>query len=389
MKRISYGFLIMVMVSVLVAGCATKAVYMPVDLNPQIKSGQFVQKTDNFIVLLDKSASMTNQYGSSTRLEIAKDVTARMVATIPDIKLNAGLRTFQDTESTLIYGMTPFNFLKALDAWGLGYGMTPMEVAFLEAGNDLEGLAGNSAIIVVSDFEDIDGVDDINHDELMKNIGTIKAKYGDRVCIYTIQVDVAPKGTLLAEEIVRAGKCGFAVNANDLATPATMAVFVEKVFLGPPPPPPPEAQAQPKEEVAAKAEEAKSEAPPVAAVPAPVPAPTAVVAALDDIHFDYDKATLRLKDREILKRHAKWLMKNRDYSIVVEGHCDERGTNEYNLALGERRTVETKKYLVALGIEENRIKTISYGEEKPRDPGHNEEAWAKNRRAQFVLTANK
>ncbi len=72
--------------------------------------------------------------------------------------------------------------------------------------------------------------------------------------------------------------------------------------------------------------------------------------------------------------------------VVIEGHCDERGTAEYNMALGQRRAQETKKYLVNLGIKESRIKTISYGEERPLDPGHNEDAWAKNRRAHFVVT---
>ncbi len=106
---------------------------------------------------------------------------------------------------------------------------------------------------------------------------------------------------------------------------------------------------------------------------------------LKDIHFDFDKYDIRPMDAEILKENAALLMKYPKVKIQVEGHCDERGTNEYNLALGERRANAVKKYLVSLGISENRISTISYGEEKPLDPGHNEEAWAKNRRAHFVI----
>jgi peptidoglycan-associated lipoprotein len=79
-------------------------------------------------------------------------------------------------------------------------------------------------------------------------------------------------------------------------------------------------------------------------------------------------------------------VKHGEYNVVVEGHCDERGTNEYNLALGARRAGEAMKYFVELGVDAKRIKTISYGEEKPLDPGHNDEAWAKNRRDQFVVT---
>ncbi len=106
---------------------------------------------------------------------------------------------------------------------------------------------------------------------------------------------------------------------------------------------------------------------------------------LEDIRFDYDKSVLRPQDREILKKHGDWLMKNNTYTVLIEGNCDERGTTEYNLALGERRANEAAKYLIGLGVEKERIKTISYGEERPLDPGHTEEAWAKNRRDHFVV----
>ena len=104
-----------------------------------------------------------------------------------------------------------------------------------------------------------------------------------------------------------------------------------------------------------------------------------------DIHFEFDKYDIRREDEEILRENAAWLKKNPKMKIQIEGHCDERGTAEYNLALGERRANMTKKYLLSLGISSDRISTISYGEEKPLDPGHNEEAWAKNRRAHIVV----
>ena len=107
---------------------------------------------------------------------------------------------------------------------------------------------------------------------------------------------------------------------------------------------------------------------------------------ISDINFDFDSSSIRPDAREILKANADYLLKHRISSIVVEGHCDERGTAEYNMALGQRRAQETKKYLINLGIQESIIKTISYGEERPLDPNNNEEAWAKNRRAHFVVT---
>ncbi|MDI6763309.1 MAG: peptidoglycan-associated lipoprotein Pal [Thermodesulfobacteriota bacterium] len=108
---------------------------------------------------------------------------------------------------------------------------------------------------------------------------------------------------------------------------------------------------------------------------------------LKPIHFDFDKYDIRPGDVEILKANSALLKKFHNVKIQIEGHCDERGTNEYNLALGERRSNSTKKYLISLGITADRVSTISYGEEKPMDPGHNEEAWAKNRRAHFLITA--
>jgi peptidoglycan-associated lipoprotein len=106
---------------------------------------------------------------------------------------------------------------------------------------------------------------------------------------------------------------------------------------------------------------------------------------LKDIHFDFDKYDIRPGDAEILKENAALLMRYPKAKIQVEGHCDERGTNEYNLALGERRANAAKNYLLSLGIPTDRISSISYGEEKPLDSGHNEEAWAKNRRGHFII----
>jgi len=106
---------------------------------------------------------------------------------------------------------------------------------------------------------------------------------------------------------------------------------------------------------------------------------------LKDIHFDFDKYNIRPGDAEILNENAALLKKYPKVKVQIEGHCDERGTVEYNLALGERRANTTKKYLVSLGVSADRISAISYGKERPLDPGHNEEAWAKNRRAHIVV----
>jgi peptidoglycan-associated lipoprotein len=106
---------------------------------------------------------------------------------------------------------------------------------------------------------------------------------------------------------------------------------------------------------------------------------------LKDIHFDFDKYDVRPADEVVLKENAAFLKNNPKMKIQIEGHCDERGTVEYNLALGERRANNTKKYLVFLGIPSDRISAISFGKERPLDKGHHEEAWARNRRAHIVV----
>jgi peptidoglycan-associated lipoprotein len=108
---------------------------------------------------------------------------------------------------------------------------------------------------------------------------------------------------------------------------------------------------------------------------------------LKDIHFDFDKYDILQGDAEILKGNAALLVKFPNVKIQIEGHCDERGTVEYNLALGERRANSTKNYMISLGISGNRISIISYGKERPMDPAHNEDAWAKNRRAHSVIVS--
>jgi peptidoglycan-associated lipoprotein len=107
---------------------------------------------------------------------------------------------------------------------------------------------------------------------------------------------------------------------------------------------------------------------------------------LQTVYFEFDKYSLTGQARESLNKNAEWLKKHLDVSVQIEGHCDERGTLEYNQVLGENRAISTKKYLVLLGINPDRLYTISYGESKPADPGHDEEAWAKNRRAEFKIS---
>jgi peptidoglycan-associated lipoprotein len=159
-----------------------------------------------------------------------------------------------------------------------------------------------------------------------------------------------------------------------------------------PVPPPPPASETP----------AKPPAPPEPVTESPL-VPTEPVAedtmasrSLDDLNrdtplkpvfFDYDSSDVSAEGQKILTANAELLKKYPTWIVTIEGHCDERGTAEYNLALGERRAAAARTYLISLGIAGDRLRTVSYGKEFPFDPGHDEAAWAKNRRDHFVITA--
>jgi peptidoglycan-associated lipoprotein len=153
-----------------------------------------------------------------------------------------------------------------------------------------------------------------------------------------------------------------------------------------PPPPPPQVKEQPKVE--------KVEEPPVVKEPELTEEEIFMAKSLEEInkeaplemiHFDFDKYFIRDDAKPVLEENAQWMKKFKTVKILIEGHCDERGTEEYNLALGEKRAKATQDYLSSLGISTDRMEIISYGKSQPLDPGHNEVAWQKNRRAQFTI----
>ena len=179
---------------------------------------------------------------------------------------------------------------------------------------------------------------------------------------------------------------------------------VASVVIAPPPPPPPppappepprvETPPPPEPEPPRVAAPPPAPEPPPAVAPPPVEAPSRAApppseftasAVVRPIHFAFDRADIRPLDRPILDANAEWLRANADHLVLIEGHCDERGTAEYNMALGERRAREAMEYLVARGIAEDRITITTYGFERPLCTEHTEACWARNRRAVFLV----
>jgi peptidoglycan-associated lipoprotein len=186
-------------------------------------------------------------------------------------------------------------------------------------------------------------------------------------------------GVILVLVSVAAAGCARKPQPPVVTAPTPPTIATPPAVTTPPPPPPPQ-----------RVEEA------LPVPPEPLSEDSIANRSLDDLNrdspfrpvfFDLDASDLDDMGRAIAQTNAELLKKYSTWVVTVEGHCDERGTAEYNLALGERRSVAVKTYLVSLGIAPDRIRTVSYGKEFPFDPGHNEEAWAKNRRAHFVITS--
>lgn len=142
------------------------------------------------------------------------------------------------------------------------------------------------------------------------------------------------------------------------------------------------------EEVAAPApaaaEPAAAPAPAVVEAPAPAPEPVAAMPENNSVYFPFDVDAVQPADRDTIQAHGAYLAKNGNAKVRVEGNCDERGSTEYNLGLGQRRANNVRKALVLAGAKESQIETVSYGEEKPRASGHDEDSWAQNRRADIA-----
>jgi OOP family OmpA-OmpF porin len=198
-----------------------------------VQSGKYLQKTDNFVVLLDSTGSMGEKVGGESKLTIAKGVVTAMNRTIPDLKLKAGLRVmglggcYCERVGKSAYGVTDYEkpgFQAAVETATITVGETKLADGIAFCGDDLYPLGGRSALIVVSDGKQTEG-------DALSAAKALKRELGDSLCIYTIAVGDDTDGAKLLSEISGAGRCGFSVNAKALETPAGMADFVRNVFF--------------------------------------------------------------------------------------------------------------------------------------------------------------
>ncbi|MEE9219163.1 MAG: peptidoglycan-associated lipoprotein Pal [Acidobacteriota bacterium] len=180
---------------------------------------------------------------------------------------------------------------------------------------------------------------------------------------------IAVWGALLLLAIPFAFSCKARPSAPEAAPPPSVEMETEDVSE-PSPPPAPRPERKPEVETISPALDAED---------------YNRQGVLQTIYFDFDRSNIKDEFKSQLRNNARWLKDHPEFQVIIEGHCDERGTNEYNLALGDRRAASTKQYLISLGVPSRQTRTIAYGEERPVDRGHNESAWSKNRRAAFRI----
>lgn len=365
MKRLAQ-LMIAVFMGLMATACAHKnipAPFTPTDLNGKVTSGDYVQKVDNFLLILDDTASMHLDRQWQSQLAKAKLVANNMNNTIPALKMQAGMRVFGPNSysladgSALQHGMTAHSksaFGEAINSVIRTGGNTPLARTFALANADLAGTTGDIAVIVISDGEENIGGSSVAAAQALKD------KYKDRVCIYTILIGNSPAGRATMEKIAQAGGCGFATDEEAVSTPAGMASFVEKVFL------------KPAEKVA----------------PPPPPVEKKCFTIELKVEFDFDKSNIKSQYYKTLTEFADLVRAYPNYTVNLEGHTCNIGTDAYNMKLGQRRADSVRNFILKnfKDIDPTRLTAISYGEKKPAFSNEKKDERPHNRRVFATFT---
>jgi len=414
-RRISaFKLLSIIAVAALMTACATSyqpvPPFSPVDLD----AGGRALKTQNLIVILDASSSMEEGYQQWKKFDIATATVGNLADTLPEnMGVQSGLRIFGGNPDTfkkdtqLIGDIDEFDkvsYHEALSKVAKAGGPSPLPSAADAVAQDLEGLRGKSAVIVVSDAKNMGTTP-------AKNTAALKATYGDSVCIYPILVGDDPQGKELMNEIARIGGCGFAVNADELASGRQMADYVAKIFLGDPldsdgdgvvdsldkcPGTPAgvnvDADGCPLDSDGDGVADYKDKCPGTPAgvwvdangCPASVLDSASTAWTFNEINFETAKANIQPSSYGILDEIAAALAANPQLKVAVEGHTDNTGARAFNMDLSQRRAQSVVDYLVEKGVSPDRLTAKGYGPDRPIADNDTRVGRAKNRRVQFV-----
>ena len=399
----------LVMISTLLFSCATGQVQttQPLFSPDTLEADQYEPKVDNFMVILDKSSSMSWKYNGQKRLNIAKDFLSAMNQTIPDMKLNGALRTFGHMASAsgkptvLFYGPAEYSkkkFQGALNAAQRAIGRSPMASAINAATGDLKKSEGQIAVIIVSDGEDMDTTP-------ITAAKNMKAKFGDRLCIYTVLVGDDPAGETLMKQVAAAGGgCGVSVRADGFKDSGDMGDFVKNVFLAEVAKPVdsdgdgvyddldrcPDTPRGVKVDAQGCPLDSDGDGVPDYLDKCPNTPKGATVDARGCwtyaavVMYDFDSAEIKSEAFPMLDEAVSILKKNPEINVEIDGHTDNIGPAAYNMNLSERRAKAIMKYFVDKGVEAQQLTTKGFGLTKPAAGNDTEEGRAKNRRVELT-----
>ena len=429
----------LVMISTLLFSCAAHQKGQDMFRPQALNVGQYDQKVDNFLVILDASGSKNNTVGGQKKLEYAKDIVSRMNQTIPnELSLNSALRRFGkgikesqpiDMKTEIVYSPGQYfkpKFDDALATITKADGLTFMEAAIDAGSDDLKSFSGKSAVIIVSDGK-------VHTNDPVQAAKRMKSQYGERVCIYTIwipsgtaDINQVAKDKKLMQKIAEAGSCGFSALSNDIASSQGMADFVEKVFLtAKATPPTPTQKLTPictdsdQDGVCDKDDDCPNtpRGVTVDSRGCPIMKPDKIIPdvrcpdtdkdgvcnenddcpntprgagvngrgcwIIENLLFDYNKSFIRTKYYPDLDEVVRILKQNPYLNIEIQGHTCNIGSQNYNLPLSQRRAKSVRAYLMKQGIPEERMSWKGYGLKRPAASNATEEGRELNRRVEL------
>ena len=416
-----------------VTGCA-KITSLKNTLWPyhKISTGEYKQKTDNFLIILDASGSMIMSYKDASKFDLAKQMVRGINETTPDLSMKGGLRVFgrgiEDEKTSLIHEVQSYTKEGIEDATNsliFPNGDSLMGLAINAAREDLLETTGNIAVIIISDGEEI-------NDSAVDAAHGIKDQYGDRLCLYTIHIGDDKGGKRLLDDVKRVGRCGFSVNADDIVSGEDMAEYVTGVFLLTEksldsdgdgvidsldlcPDTPKGAPVDEKgcmkdsdgdgltdwDETGKYGTDPANPDSDGGSVNDGLEVNVAGTDPLDpsddvkevgrvtlEVRFELDSDEVETEYYVVIQEAAIFLEENTGTNVVIEGHTDSQGSAEYNLDLSARRAESVAATLVEhFGIEASRVSSAGYGLERPVATNNTAEGRAKNRRINAVFQA--
>jgi OOP family OmpA-OmpF porin len=359
-KRVQLSF--MLVVSLVLAGCSSTPAYTPASVPPKsIDITAYAPKVESFVVALDTSSSMTEDYQGRSRIHIAQDLVASFSSTVPALDFKAGLVTFGMNTgrcigqglATASYGLTSYqgtDFASALAGLECAGGTTPMSDGIDATRDLLSTETGYVAVVLVSDFQWV------NAGAVEAAVSKLKSQHGEKLCLHTVKVGDNVTGDSLIARLNAVAGCDSAVSVGDIAAADAMANYVTDVLLAP-----------------IEIED----------VPAPIAYEKRIVSAT--ALFDFDKAILKEQGKAELHNLDEYI-KSKGMTVVdldIIGHTDSKGSEEYNQALSQRRASAVKVFMVSEGIDGGIIDVIGKGESAPATSNDTAAGRAQNRRVEI------